>query len=82
MAFSAEGGGRFWLQLSHLSPLHGTIYMNLRCLMEASVEERGFLVSFAQMNSYTDNVKHQGCLYAHQNLLFDHRLYVEANGNM
>ena len=38
------------LQLSHLSPLHGMIYMNLKCLMEASVEERGFLVSTEQMS--------------------------------
>ena len=39
----------YWLflhfQLSHLSPLHGTIYMNLKCVMEANVEEKGFLVS-------------------------------------
>ena len=35
-------------QLSHLSPLHGMLYMNLKCVMEASVEEKGFLVRFVQ----------------------------------
>ncbi|XP_070199998.1 anillin-like isoform X5 [Littorina saxatilis] len=39
-------------RLSHLSPLHGTIYMNLKCLMEASVEERGFLTMFEDVSGF------------------------------
>ncbi|KAL8608419.1 hypothetical protein ACOMHN_002652 [Nucella lapillus] len=39
-------------QLSHLSPLHGMVYMNLRCLMEASVEERGFLTMFEDVSGF------------------------------
>ena len=34
----------FLFQIPYLSPLHGTIYMRLKCLMEQNVEERGFLV--------------------------------------
>lgn len=37
-------------RLSYLSPLHGTIYMNLKCLMEASVEEKGFLTMFEDVS--------------------------------
>ena len=36
----------FIFQIPYLSPLHGTIYMRLKCLMEQNVEERGFLVSW------------------------------------
>ncbi|XP_076470449.1 uncharacterized protein LOC143300571 isoform X2 [Babylonia areolata] len=37
-------------RLSHLSPLHGTIHMNLKCLMEANVEEKGFLTMFEDVS--------------------------------
>ncbi|KAK7504660.1 hypothetical protein BaRGS_00004146 [Batillaria attramentaria] len=37
-------------RLSYLSPLHGTIYMNLKCIMEASVEEKGFLTMFEDVS--------------------------------
>lgn len=37
-------------RLSHLSPLHGTIYMNLKCIMEAHIEERGFLTMFEDVS--------------------------------
>ncbi|KAL8613913.1 hypothetical protein ACOMHN_032903 [Nucella lapillus] len=37
-------------RLSHLSPLHGTIYMNLKCVMEANVEEKGFLTMFEDVS--------------------------------
>ncbi|KAK6184693.1 hypothetical protein SNE40_007110 [Patella caerulea] len=37
-------------RLPYLSPLHGTIFMRLKCLMEASVEERGFLTMFEDVS--------------------------------
>ncbi|XP_041375110.1 anillin-like isoform X2 [Gigantopelta aegis] len=37
-------------RLPYLSPLHGTIYMRLKCLMEANVEERGFLTMFEDVS--------------------------------
>ncbi|XP_076111793.1 uncharacterized protein LOC143080032 isoform X3 [Mytilus galloprovincialis] len=37
-------------RISYLSPLHGTIYMRLKCLMEQNVEERGFLTMFEDVS--------------------------------
>ncbi|KAK3085514.1 hypothetical protein FSP39_004457 [Pinctada imbricata] len=37
-------------RIPYLSPLHGTIYMRLKCLMEQNVEERGFLTMFEDVS--------------------------------
>ncbi|XP_048253583.1 anillin-like isoform X3 [Haliotis rufescens] len=37
-------------RLPYLSPLHGSIYLRLKCLMEANVEERGFLTMFEDVS--------------------------------
>ncbi|KAK3597580.1 hypothetical protein CHS0354_018176 [Potamilus streckersoni] len=37
-------------RITYLSPLHGTIYMKLKCMMEQNVEERGFLTMFEDVS--------------------------------
>ncbi|WAR12925.1 ANLN-like protein [Mya arenaria] len=37
-------------RIPFLSPLHGTIYMRLKCMMEQHVEERGFLTMFEDVS--------------------------------
>ncbi|KAL5022215.1 hypothetical protein ScPMuIL_001370 [Solemya velum] len=37
-------------RIPYLSPLHGTIYLRLKCLMEQNVEERGFLTMFEDVS--------------------------------
>lgn len=39
-------------RIPYLSPLHGTIYMRLKCLMEQNVEERGFLTMFEDVSGF------------------------------
>ena len=40
----------FFVQIPFLSPLHGMIYMRLKCNMEQNVEERGFLTMFEDVS--------------------------------
>jgi hypothetical protein len=40
----------YYLQIPFLSPLHGMIYMRLKCMMEQNVEERGFLTMFEDVS--------------------------------
>ncbi|XP_055891176.1 anillin-like isoform X2 [Biomphalaria glabrata] len=39
-------------RLPYLSPLYGQIFMRLKCLMEASVEEKGFLTMFDDVSGF------------------------------
>ncbi|KAH9515677.1 hypothetical protein Btru_011718 [Bulinus truncatus] len=39
-------------RLPYLSPLYGQIFLRLKCLMEASVEEKGFLTMFDDVSGF------------------------------